>query len=357
MTHHGFSSLSIRRGHGLLPVLAVVMGTVSSAQPPPPSCIWLGPEPCLYRSDINVPAGFMDLFLTDPARNNYPVPIRVRYPLMPGRRPVVFWNRGGDPRPNGRESSEEWGTALAEAGYVVIHPSRMPIANAMPFLPECIQNGFTDLIECERWVEQSRYGPQNTHFLIDMLTKIDAATPARLDKDRVVVAGHSSGTITVLANAGAVQQWVPGGPVYDERDTRPMAFLAASPQGCVYANYVLPGFTVGDNFQGIDRPFAFISGVHDRTGEPTEGRIAGWIRAMPGHKYLSYDNHPEALHTTMNLSECSGPVRSNHCRWIEAFGLAFLDAVVRRRGPAIDWLMDPNAYKTLTGGAIDLHRR
>jgi hypothetical protein len=247
--------------------------------------------------------------------------------------------------------------ALAAAGYVVIHPSRMPILNATPFLPECALNGMTDPAVCAEWIAQSRYGPQTTHFLIDRLAVIDAAIPAGLDRDRIVVAGHSAGTITVLANAGATQQWVMGGPVYNEVDSRPMAFFGTGPQGPMYAAFLVAGFPEGENYKPIDRPFGFVSGHGDRNGNDPASRTAGWLFAMQGHKYLSWDTSPEAHHETMNIHDCTGLVRANHCRWIEAFGLAFFDALVRQRPQAIAWLADPDAYSVLTGGAIESHRR
>jgi hypothetical protein len=57
--------------------------------------------------------------------------------------------------------------ALAAAGYVGIHPSRMPILDVTPFLLECLLNGMTDPALCAAWIAQSRYGLQTTHFLFD----------------------------------------------------------------------------------------------------------------------------------------------------------------------------------------------
>jgi hypothetical protein len=95
--------------------LLAALGTIAHAQPLPPACIFPGPESCVYRSNINLPVGVTDLLLVDGAGSNYPVPIRVRYPMAPGPRPIVLWNHGGSPSPNGRECSEEWGMALAAA--------------------------------------------------------------------------------------------------------------------------------------------------------------------------------------------------------------------------------------------------
>jgi len=34
---------------------------------------------------------------------------------------VIIWSHGGGPNPNGQNSYNEWGEALAGAGYAVIH--------------------------------------------------------------------------------------------------------------------------------------------------------------------------------------------------------------------------------------------
>src|SRR4051794_39050048 len=81
-----------------------------SQTPLPASCIAAGPEPCVYQSDLNYPVGVIDpIMLSDPARGNYTIPLLIRYPIgAVGRRPVVIWNHGGNPSPQGRQRSAEW---------------------------------------------------------------------------------------------------------------------------------------------------------------------------------------------------------------------------------------------------------
>jgi hypothetical protein len=64
----------------------------------------------------------------------------------------------------------------------------------------------------------------------------------------------------------------------------------------------------------------------------------------------------EAVHETMDVDKCDTPLRADHCRWIASTGLAFLDALVRERDEAKEWLRS-NALEVLSGGAIELHRR
>ena len=323
---------------------------------------------CLYVSDLDYPVVTVrNLSLTDYARNGYVLDLLIRYPEgAAGPLPVVFWNHGGRPNPNAGERSENWSTKLAAAGYVVIHPVRNFVPDVLPYLTECSANGYATEEECAYWVTQYRFGPQNTHFLIAHLLDIEAQVPAlagKLDNQHIVVAGHSAGSTTVLANAGAWQQWTATGPRYDEKDDTPIAFLASGVQGPMYAGFHSgfhsPGEYAGLNehsFKYMDRPFVFITGVGDETGEPPEARATGWLTSIPGNKLLLWDTNPEAKHETMDAQKCDTQTQQQHCEMIKATGLAFLDAVVRERDAANQWLKS-NTLKSISGGEIELHWR
>ncbi len=324
-----------------------------------PLCSGPAPEPCLYTSDLSYRVGVIDsIVLTDPARANYAIPLLVRYPIgATGPRPVVIWNHGGNPSPLGRQRSAEWGNTLAAAGYVVIHPSRVLIPNVTPFRTECTANGFPTADTCAYWVTQFRYGSQNTSFLITRFAQIMAASPALagiLDVRQIVIAGHSAGSGVVLANAGAWQRWTPGGPTYRTPVPQVVAFMSSGVQGPMYAGFQ-SGFQP-TSFQDIDRPFLFITGVGDETGEPSAARTTAWLTSRSGKKVLLWNVVPEAVHETMNIHKCDTAVRANHCRWLASAGLAYLDSVVRKRPAATTW-MASSSLAGLTNGAVEIHRR
>jgi hypothetical protein len=347
-------------------VTAFFIGSTGEAQDLPASCDPNHPPSCLYTSDLVYTMGAVERTLFDPDRGNYPVPLLIRYPIEATEpRPIVIWHHGGAPSVNGRTRSEEWGTALAEAGYVVIHPSRMHLADVTPYEAECRENGFDTPAACDWWLSEFRFGPQTTHFIIDGLAQLVIDVPDlanRLDLGKIVVGGHSAGSTTVLANAGAWQQWDEDAPRYDEIDARPIAFMASGPQGPMYAGF-RSGFQsapfdgiLRSSYAAIARPFLFITGVGDETQEPPEARVTGWLSALPGEKFLSWDLKPTAVHETMDIHKCDTPLREKHCLWIESAGVAFLDAIVRQRPEAQEW-MASEAYAILTEGAIELHRR
>jgi hypothetical protein len=356
---------------GLLVALLATLALASSVtahQALPSSCDRANPATCLYTSDLTYNVGeIRQVRLTDAARNNYDLWLVIRYPVgAPGPRPVVIWHHGGAPSQQGATRSEDWSRKLAAAWYVVIHPSRTPIPDPAPFEAECRDNGFETPDECIYWVTQFRYGPQNTHFLISHFPDVEALDPAlagMLDESKIVVAGHSAGSATVLANAGAWQQWQPNAPRYNERHDAPIAFLATGVQGPLYAGFPSGFQSPGPHqaitehsFVTIERPFMFITGVGDETGEPPEARVTAWLTSVPGKKALVWDTVAEAVHETMNIHKCDTAVRADHCNWIGSAGLAFLDAVVRQRPEAETWIRS-NALKVLSGGTIELHRR
>jgi len=357
--------------HALIPLLAAAASLAplgSAAQLLPPGCDAANPPACLYTSDLDFPVdSLVRVQLTDPSRNNYGIGMVIRFPVgAAGPRPVVIWHHGGTPSVRGAGRSAEWSRILAAAGYVVIHPSRTPIPTPVPFETECRENGFTTPGECAYWVTQFRYGPQNTHFLVANLAAVEALDPALaglLDGSRIVVAGHSAGSSVVLANAGAWQQWSADTLQYQERNDTPIAFLATGVQGSMYAGFnsgfQSPGSAGGfpeHSYAGIDRPFLFITGVGDETGEPPESRVAAWLTSRPGDKVLLWNRVPEAVHGTMNLDRCAPPLPAGHCDWIGSAGVAFLDAVVRGRPEAEEWLRS-DALHVLSGGAVELHHR
>src|SRR6185436_15992378 len=258
-------------------------GTANDAVSAAARCVPTDPATCRYTSDLSFAVGVADnLLLRDPARANLPVPLLIHYPIgAHGQRPVVIWNHCGAPSANGKDRSEEWGLNLAAAGYVVIHPSRVPINDVAPFQAECTLEGFPAPEDCALFIANVKFGPQTAVFVLDSLPAIEAMVPelaGHIDGTHVVMAGHSAGSPVPLTLAGAVRVFN-SGPQRDG-DPRPVAFLATGPHGPDYASFE-DGFRE-DSFHEIDaRPFLWISGRGDETGavgadnhEPSEARTA-----------------------------------------------------------------------------------
>jgi hypothetical protein len=326
-----------------------------------PSCVYV---PQHAFSGIRT----FDTTLLDPARSNYPVPIRVRYAhnVPAGPRPVVILNHGGGATLAGRGTLSAWGNIFAKAGFIVIHPSRMPVPTVtQSMIGACKSNGWpTSAGSCGYYQGWMIYGPQNTNFLISSFPRIlsrlraqDATYVGTLDASRVIVGGWSGGSTIPLANAGAWRQFTPTGPVYtNQKSALPIAFFGYSSMGPAYAGF--EGGFQSKSFDGIGlRPFLTITGKGDDHGKTSEARTTAFIRAKPGNKFLSWDTNASILHEHMAHTNCTASALTQlHCGYFESVMMAYLDAVAYGRQLALDWL-DSDAYLTLTGGAVELHRR
>jgi hypothetical protein len=352
------------RGHAasLLLTLAAIGCASNAAAQPPANCSPDTRRGCVYSPELTFAStAVFDTVLTDPARHDYELPVRVRYPVgASGPLPVVIYNHGGVASNVGGFSanSQPWPTVWAGHGYVVISPSRALLDRLTPaHEAECAVNQVPPNL-CNDFIAFKLYGPGNTDFLIESFPQLASLHPpltGLLDCDRVVVAGWSGGSTIALANAGAPRQFVPGGPIYQQKTRRPIGFFAMSAQGPDHAGF--GGGFDSESYDQIDaRPFVTFTGKGDTNGKPSEARATAWLRSAPGQKFLSFDRAPNARHGTMNLSLCLTSLQASHCAWMESAGLAFLDAVTRHRSEAIEWLAS-DAYLILSAGEIELHRR
>lgn len=280
------------------------------------------------------------------------IPIRARWSQEAldagGQLPVVVWVHGGDADVNGRLGSREWSETLAQAGYVVVHPSILPRdaagRNALwaefGLLPDQAVACTFNPVFVDR--------PRDTSAVIDALPALASQFPAlagRLDLARVVVAGHSFGAFTARAVAGARLDLCPSGtgapvdwPYRDVRftDPRPIAFLALSPQG--------PGRLAffEDSFGVLTRPEFMATGRGDVTpAETPADRLRSFQLIAPRGKYLLYIDDDRATHATFNLNE---PLAPEFDPWLQSHVLAFLGAEV---------CGDPASAAYLFDGAID----
>ncbi|MFY7975756.1 MAG: hypothetical protein ACOVOT_15140 [Rubrivivax sp.] len=373
----------------------------------PPGCQPAAPVTCSYLPAAAYSVGEVDRVLIDTGRNNHLIPVRIRYPIgAQGPLPVVIWSHGGAttnivnvippgiPVTRGQQSSERRGRSFAAAGYVVVHVGRLAVDNAAltaAQLLDCTRVGVTAaaLIDadpattprdaCRIWTGWHLYGPQNVAHVADRLGVLRALMPAdfsgSFDREKLVIGGWSGGTQAVMNIAGANQRWEPVGP-FANGVTLPatavpgvVAFFADAPRrpGYISGTSNNSGFQAA-GLQRIDeRPFLFNSGSNDMGPDvaPTAARGLPWLSAMPGGKVLAWDRTGIANHATVNLGNNDGGIEDGcrpalnqvaHCLWYADLGLAFLDAAVKQRPAAVAWIYS-DAFKVLTGGAIELHRR
>jgi hypothetical protein len=386
--------------------VAVAIAGPALAHDPLPTCLATAPSSCLYHSPDSFTPAVLDLVLLDPARDNHPVPIRVRYPLgATGARPVVIWSHGGSTTSvvsmaggvaitRGQQSSVRRSESFARAGYVVIHIGRLPpatLTNAQ--LQDCATAGVivggvlspdtNAIAACKLWTGWHIYGPQNVAFVASMLQHYQVGMlpgfEGTLDRERLVVGGWSGGTESALNIAGAYQRWSnllpPHGSVQLDPVPVPgvVAFFTDAPRGPDWAGYS-SGFQE-DSPYGIDgRPILFNTAVDDRGPDkgPVVSRNASFFGAAKGGKVMSYswtrsaDGGPN--HGTMDINDsideatgepasgCDTALREQHCVALESLGVAFLDAAVRGLPGALAWMASGN-LQVMTSDRIELYTR
>jgi len=260
-------------------------------------------------------ASICDTSWRDPVRGRS-LPVRIWLPEGSARAPVVIWSPGlgADVGAGG-----QWARAWVAAGLAVIvvqHPGSDRLAYPPGGTrPERLAraraaSGPAQLI--------ARTGDIGT--ALDALARREGGCDlARIDTDRIGIAGHSIGAWTVQSLAG---QMMAGERRFLDR--RPRAFLAFSGTLAEQAS-----------MDGISRPFMVISGTRD--GNPGEDvvakRSAPW-RSLPadGRKYLAM--FADASHM---MFAGNRPATTPLGRQVEAGVIRLTTAFWRR------WLLDDAA--------------
>lgn len=315
---------------------------------------------------------------TDVARGEHDVPFRIYYPNAGGPYPVVFWNHGGgttevverlgDKKVTaGQKTSDCRAINLARIGFVVFVVGRLPVNRpSLPELANCRLAGWLSADTCRRQLGHLVHGPQNIEFLLRTLPATLTLLPnanTTIDYGRVVVGGWSGGSTAVLNIAGATQR-VRDFVIPPTAMPQVTAFMADSPKGPVWGGFESVGFQEDAFFSLDTRPMLFFTGRSDY-GEASSGheplsRTMAWLSAQRGSKFISWTRVAEAdggpVHGTMDLGNCRTASRMDFCQMNLSLTAAYLDAVVRNDANARNWLAS-DAYRSLSGGALELHRR
>jgi len=279
-----------------------------------------------FSRGTSYPVGVVSrLTLHDNARNR-DIPLRVFFPktLHFERFPIVLFSHGAGVS---NDDYDYLGRYWAQHGYVCIFPTHPESAHSI------VRHGWSlsDLRSLRaQLVANSSFvlRPKDLSFLIDSLPLLEEKIPAlkdRLDPTRVGVGGLSLGAYTALAVAGATVY-----PPDEEKqlfgDTRPLAYLALSPQGIDIKN----GPFHDDSWASITRPALLVTGTRDQGyQEPPSWRLEAFQGLRPGHKYLAVLNgvaHLDFIDTPLDGT----PPRTRLHRWLQKATTLFWDAYLKR---------------------------
>ncbi len=280
----------------------------------------------LYTPPLQFTMATLDGYTVRDAAHNRSIPIFIRYPKeATGILPMILWSHGGGAKTEGQYNNVEWGTALAQAGYIVIHMSHSP-----PTLAErtALYNEYgvpanqTSTVFSALEVDR----PRDAKAVLDDLNNIENFFPAikgRLNRNAIGVAGHSFGAYTVMTLAGGRVKLIgaPGHADESFSDARPKAFLALSAQGPERFGWK------EDSYREMTRPVMFQTGLGDYSGEEqAPSRVRAHRIVPPGDNYLFFINSFDASHDTFNLNNNARPEFGS---WVVAAGMAWFDATLK----------------------------
>jgi predicted dienelactone hydrolase len=259
------------------------------------------------------------------AKRNKDLRVRIFYPVAAGKYPVIVFSHGAGGSESCCESlTRHWATH----GYITLQPThddsvmqRRSDGEYVGF-PQAVRDA---LKNPALW--ESR--PQDISFLLDSLPELQkrvAGLGGKIDSERIGIAGHSMGSYTAEAVAGALVD-LPGHPGSTFADPRAKAILCLSPQG--------PGqFGLSaHSFDKISLPFMGITGSLDNLGPLAN---AAWHkvpfeRSEPGDKYELFIEG--ANHMSFITDRTLLPARSSQAAAILGYtnsaSLAFWDAYLK----------------------------
>jgi predicted dienelactone hydrolase len=293
-----------------------------------------------------------DLVLHDVNRSK-DVHIRIFYPMDAGKYPVIVFSHGaGGSQTCCDALTRHW----ASYGYVTIQPThddsivqRRNQGEENIRFPQAIGDA---LKKPALW--ESR--PLDISYVIDVLHSLENRVPSlvgKIDADHIGVGGHSMGSYTAEAVAGALVD-LPGHPGKNFVDSRVKAVVCLSPQG--------PGqFGLKDHsFDGITLPYMGMTGSLDSLGpvaSPAWHKIP-FDRSEAGDKYHVYIEGADhkSFVTPRTLLAGHAEQGGTILDYTNSAALAFWDAYLKGDAHAKSYLQS-SALEKFSRGAVKLSRR
>src|SRR5437879_2685207 len=293
-----------------------------------------------------------DLVLHD-ANRGKELHVRIFYPNDAGKYPVIVFSHGaGGSQTCCDGLTRHW----ASYGYVTIQPTHDDSAvhrrNQGAERIRYMQAVREALKKPALW--ESR--PLDITYVLDALPVIQNRVPGllgKIDPNEIGVGGHSMGSYTTEAIAGALVD-LQGHPKRNFADSRVKAVLCLSPQG--------PGqFGLNDHsFDQISLPYMGMTGSLDSLGPVASPawHKTPFERSQPGDKYhlfIEGANHMSFI-TPRALLPGRAEQGGNIFDYTNSASLAFWDAYLKGDAHAKQYLQSDTLEKS-SRGAVKLSRR
>jgi predicted dienelactone hydrolase len=293
-----------------------------------------------------------DLVLHDMSRGK-DLHVRIFYPNEAAKSPVIVFSHGAGGSQNCCDGlTRHWATY----GYVTIQPTHDDSAAQR-------RNQGEENIRFVRAVRDAlkkpalwESRPRDISYVLDALPTLENRVPGlagKLDAERIGAGGHSMGSYTTEAIAGAIVD-LPGHPGRNFADPRVKAVLCLSPQG--------PGqFGLHEHsFDQITLPYLGMTGSLDSLGpvaSPAWHKIP-FERSQSGDKYhlfIEGANHMSFI-TPRTLLPSRAKQGGDIFDYTNSAALAFWDAYLKGDARAKEYLQS-SALEEFSHGAAKLSRR
>ncbi|HEY6268525.1 MAG TPA: hypothetical protein VIX11_09535 [Candidatus Acidoferrum sp.] len=293
-----------------------------------------------------------DLVLHD-AKRGKDLHVRVFYPNEAAKSPVIVFSPGA----GGSQSccdglTRHWATY----GYVTIQPAHDDSAVRRRNQGEENIRFMQAVRDALKRPSLWKSRPRDISYVLDALPSLENRVPGlsgKMDAERIGVGGHSMGSYTTEAIAGALVD-LPGHAGRNFADSRVKAVLCLSPQG--------PGqFGLNEHsFDQIALPYMGMTGSLDSLGpvaSPAWRKIP-YERSQPGDKYHVFIDG--ANHMSFITPRTGLPIHAKQggaiFDYTNSAALAFWDAYLKGDARAKEYL-ESSALEEFSHGAVKLFRR
>lgn len=256
---------------------------------------------------------------------NKQLPVRISYPVGKTRFPVIVFSHGNGSKGDMYKGFTDY---WASHGYVVIQPTHMD-STSLGFKTK--RDNMREMYQQILQVTDTRR--QDMSFIVDSLDLIETIVPDlkdKLDRTKLVAAGHSMGAATAMIVAGMTLLNPMDGYAETSDETRFKVLLMISDPGTMT---LMPK----EPWKGVRVPTLISTGTKDfsdvgsdRIKAPFKYKIPDSLtRSLSPHHYVLIEGADHYLGGLICRTDVPGPPQHEALRIAAATSTTFLDAYVK----------------------------
>ena len=266
--------------------------------------------------------------------------VRISYPVGKTRFPVIVFSHGNGSKGDMYKGFTDY---WASHGYVVIQPTHMD-STSLGFKTK--RDNMREMYQQILQVTDTRR--QDMSFIVDSLDLIETIVPDlkdKLDRTKLVAAGHSMGAATAMIVAGMTLLNPMDGYAETSDETRFKVLLMISDPGTMT---LMPK----EPWKGVRVPTLISTGTKDfsdvgsdRIKAPFKYKIPDSLtRSLSPHHYVLIEGADHYLGGLICRTDVPGPPQHEALRIAAATSTTFLDAYVKN---------DLNAWRSMRFGDLN----